>query len=319
MSLIPLNIFRYAAIIRHIKRERYISMEKLVQEVANDMALSGFEGGFSKRTLERDLKNIRDNLDLTITFSKAEGGYYIPDDEIQDGLLESLLEHINLLSALRTVENVSDFVFAEKREAQGMEFVYPLVRAIKNRLIVEFNYRKYTGGNSAKRRVEPYALKEFNGRWYLLSNEPGTPDGVKTWGLDRIANLSVSDEHFRRTLDDNITREFRDCFGIYSDRNKPAEEVILSFSPLGGHYNASRPLHESQEVLIDNDREYRIRLKVKITWDFIIELLSQSDNMTVIAPQHLKDTLADVYRRALARTENPTVLIPCPSIPPQPF
>ena len=45
MSLIPLNIFRYAAIIRHIKRERYIPMEKLVQEVANDMALSGFEGG----------------------------------------------------------------------------------------------------------------------------------------------------------------------------------------------------------------------------------------------------------------------------------
>ena len=251
MGIVPLNMFRYAAIIRHIKRERYISMEKLVKEVANDMALSGFEGGFSKRTLQRDLQKIRADLDLSINFSKSEGGYYIPNDEMQDGLLESLLEHINLLSALRT--------------------------------------------------VEPYALKEFNGRWYLLSGEPGVPGGVKTWGLDRMTDLRVLDEKFRHLEEDSITREFRDCFGIYSDHDKEVEEVVLSFSPLGGHYNASRPLHESQEVLVDNDQEYRIRLRLKITWDFIIELLSQSDNMTVIAPQHLKDTLADVYRRALKR------------------
>ena len=303
MGIVPLNMFRYAAIIRHIKRERYISMEKLVKEVANDMALSGFEGGFSKRTLQRDLQKIRADLDLSINFSKSEGGYYIPNDEMQDGLLESLLEHINLLSAsaLRTVENVSEFVFAEKREAQGMEWVYPLVRAIKGQRMVEFNYRKYTGGSGGRRKVEPYALKEFNGRWYLLSGEPGVPGGVKTWGLDRMTDLRVLDEKFRHLEEDSITREFRDCFGIYSDHDKEVEEVVLSFSPLGGHYNASRPLHESQEVLVDNDQEYRIRLRLKITWDFIIELLSQSDNMTVIAPQHLKDTLADVYRRALKR------------------
>lgn len=207
MGIVPLNMFRYAAIIRHIKRERYISMEKLVKEVANDMALSGFEGGFSKRTLQRDLQKIRADLDLSINFSKSEGGYYIPNDEMQDELLESLLEHINLLSALRTVENVSDFVFAEKREAQRMEWVYPLVRAIKSQRMVEFNYRKYTGGSGGRRKVEPYALKEFNGRWYLLSGEPGVPGGVKTWGLDRMTDLRVLDEKFRHLEEDSITRE----------------------------------------------------------------------------------------------------------------
>jgi len=58
-------------------------------------------------------------------------------------------------------------------------------------------------------------------------------------------------------------------------------------------------LHESQETLIDNDEEFRIHLKVKLTYDFIMELLSQSENMKVIAPEHLKNRLIDIHREAI--------------------
>ena len=82
-------------------------------------------------------------------------------------------------------------------------------------------------------------------------------------------------------------------------KDKEPEEVILSFSPTGGKYNEAFPLHESQETLIDNEHEFRIRLKVKLTYDFIMELLSQTQNMKVIAPVHLKNKLIDIYNNAI--------------------
>jgi predicted DNA-binding transcriptional regulator YafY len=73
---------------------------------------------------------------------------------------------------------------------------------------------------------------------------------------------------------------------------------------MGGKYNESFPLHESQETLIDNEHEFRIRLRVKLTYDFVMELLSQSQNMKVIAPAHLKNRLIDIHREAIKLLES---------------
>ena len=89
------------------------------------------------------------------------------------------------------------------------------------------------------------------------------------------------------------------CFGIHSDEDKYVEEVILSFTPTSGKYNEALPLHDSQETLIDNENEFRIKVAVKITHDFIMELLSQSENMKVIAPLHLKETLIKIHEKAI--------------------
>ena len=155
--------------------------------------------------------------------------------------------------------------------------------------------------------MEPYALKKFKDRWYLLAPEI---DGkfsergmIKTWGLDRIENLNITHKLFNRNARIDIEQEFKNSFGIFSDKDKKVEEVILSFTPQGGKYNESFPLHESQETLIDNEQEFRIKLNVKITYDFIMELLSQSANMKVIAPEHLRDTLIDIHRKAIGLLE----------------
>ena len=303
-ATIPLNIFRYVTIIQVIKNSEYISAVELFERVQQILVDRGFDAGFSKRTLQRDLHSIREYLDISISFSKSSKGYYIPKDEKSDVILESLLEHINLLCALRSIESVSSFVFVENRDFQGMEYIYPLVKAIKNSLIVSFDYQKFTDKVKMRRNVEPYALREFNGRWYLLSteskNEVSGKSSIKTWGLDRISDLSISEKKFvKQSID--IKQEFDSCFGIYSDKDKEIEGVILSFNPLGGRYNVSKPLHKSQEVLIDNEKEFRVKLKVKITYDFIMELLSQSERLTIIAPKHLKETLLDIHQRVINR------------------
>jgi len=300
-------IQRYMSIIRQVKRKKYISIEELIDSVQNHLAYYDDTDniGISKSTIRRDLREIRNNLRVNIEYSKTNNGYYIPDDEVSN--FEMLWESLDLLGVFYADKELPNFVLTEKRKSKGTEHLPILVNAIKNSFVTEFFYLKYDNSYSHIRKVEPYALKEFRGRWYLLATEI---DGkleergmLKTWGLDRIQNLHITRQWFSKNRHINIEEEFKHSFGIFSNKEIEVEEVILSFTPTGGKYNESFPLHESQETIIDNENEFRIRLHLKITYDFIMELLSQSEIMKVLAPTHLRETLIEIHRQAIELLE----------------
>ena len=160
--------------------------------------------------------------------SKADNGYYLSDDEGQSNI-EMMLEPLNLLGTLYLDQKLPDFVLPEKRKSRGMENLPPLIHAIKNSLVTEFLYVKYDQSSQRKRKVEPYALKEFKGRWYLLAVEVDGRMEVKTWGLDRIHDLYITGNRFCKNPTYKIEEKFTNVFGIFSDEEKDVEDVILSF------------------------------------------------------------------------------------------
>jgi predicted DNA-binding transcriptional regulator YafY len=84
-----------------------------------------------------------------------------------------------------------------------------------------------------------------------------------------------------------------DVFGITNESYKPAEEVELHFGSLKGKYIKSLRLHKSQEVLSDDTHGLRIKLKVRINYDLVAELLSHGDEVMVIKPRVLKDLILE--------------------------
>jgi len=297
-------IQRYLLIIRLIKANPYIDMETLLSRINAEIGIYDILNiGSSERTIRRDLKDIRSYLGISIDYSKVNNGYYIPQDEDQQSDIERVLEPFDLLGSLYTGKKLPGFVFTEKRKAKGTEHLFYLIKAIKDSFIIEFLYLKFDNTLSYTRKVEPYALKEFKGRWYLLAIEIGGKleerGEIKTWGLDRIQSLIVTNNRFFKIPQLNIEDEFESSFGIYADKEKSVEEVILSFAPIGGRYNDAFPLHHSQKVLVNTDKEFRVSLNVRITYDFIMELLSQSEGMQVIKPQHLKTTLINIHKKAI--------------------
>ena len=301
-------IQRYLLIIRKIRSNQYVSLENLANYIEEEISYYDDTEtiGVSQRTIQRDIGDMRRYFDIGIEYSKVNKGYYISED-VQSNL-ERILEPFDLLGSLYADKRLLNFVFTEKRKANGTEHLFSLIHAIKNAFIAEFYYLKYDNTFSHVRKVEPYVLKEFKGRWYLLAMEI---DGkieergmIKTWGLDRIKNLNITHKRFNKNSHINIEEEFKNTFGIYSDKDKEVEEVILSFSATSGKYNESLPLHESQQTIIEDDKEFRIKLSVKLTYDFIMELLSQSDNMKVISPNHLKETLIDIHKKAIKTLED---------------
>ncbi len=309
ISAIAGKIRCYLLIIHKIKEEKYVSKEELESFLQDKLQVYDYNIyiGTSSRTIDRNFADIEELFRITIDYSKANNGYYI-SNEFPDIDFERMLEVFDLLETLTLSDKLKKIVFAEKKQNKGAEYLSLLIEAIKNNIRVEFKYRKFDNTvTKEKRIVEPYALKEFKGRWYLLAVEEGGRleewRKIKTWGLDRIENFHLTNNSFRKNINLNIEEEFKNSFGIFSDKDKEVEEVILSFTPMGGKYNESFPLHESQEILIDDDKEFRIKLNVKLTYDFIMELLSQSEKMKVIAPTHLKNKLIEMHKNAIKLLE----------------
>jgi predicted DNA-binding transcriptional regulator YafY len=78
------------------------------------------------------------------------------------------------------------------------------------------------------------------------------------------------------------------------------EQVILSFDPEQGKYIKSLPLHDSQQILVDNSEEFRIKLELYITFDFIMEILSYGSRVKVLEPvelvEEVKTALLNAYQ-----------------------
>ncbi len=121
---------------------------------------------------------------------------------------------------------------------------------------------------------------------------------IKSFALDRLTNLEVTIKTFAFPKFYIIEESYRYSFGIINFNDEQPQEIILSFNPIQGKYSKSLPLHNTQQVLIDNDNEVQIKLKLCVTHDLVMELLSFGDNMKVLQPISLLEEIKTAHEKA---------------------
>ena len=144
-------------------------------------------------------------------------------------------------------------------------------------------------------------LKEAQRRWYVLAWDV-EKEALRVFGLDRIKCLD--DERgvkFQHPVPKDVEHYFDDSFGAWVDNERTqAEEVVLAFRklptdtvfiPNPAKYLEAMPLHSSQQILKEEEEAIVLRLRIKITPDFIKELLSYGKQVEVLTPAHLKEEL----------------------------
>lgn len=245
----------------------------------------GLKFTISQRTFQRDIKEIYTLYGITIECSKRSGKYFIAEEE-ETHNNSRMLETFDLYNALKFSSYYLPLIHFERRVARGNEHILALLHAIKNRLTIKFIYSKFYTDESELRTVEPLLLKEFNGRWYLISRKAGE-DAIRTFGLDRISELETLRQKYLATKSFNPDTYFKDAFGIFVPEKEQAERVILSFSKEQGQYVKSYPLHHSQKIGKETSEEVQIELMVFLSYDFLHELLSYGENLKVLSPKKL--------------------------------
>ncbi|WP_312207354.1 helix-turn-helix transcriptional regulator [Epilithonimonas hominis] len=258
---------------------------KHLEELHHKESFSG-DLASSQKTFKRDIELLLE-MGIEIKFKRSTMTYQIVNEEFSVSS-QTIFDNILLLNAYKQTENNSGIMIFEKRKSRGLENLNGLLHAIQNRKTISLSYTKHWEGLKTKRILEPYALKEFKNRWYLLANEMDEKDFfIKTFGLDRISDLEISTKPFSKQQVD-VNQMFVNSFGIISTLGQEPEKIILSFDYEQGKFVKSLPIHHSQKVLIDNNSEYRIELTLAPTYDFYQELLTHTGRMKIISPENVR-------------------------------
>lgn len=295
-------ISRYLLILKKLKVKPYLTYEELQTFIENQfdylqMQDDNLQIGFSKRTLQRDIKEIRNVFGIDIEYSKSQKGYFISQNENENMNFQRMMEAFEMFNSLNLAQDLTPFIHLEKRRPQGTENLYGLLHAIKNRLQIKFTYQKFWEEELSQRLVEPYALKEFKNRWYIMAKD-SKDNNIKSFALDRLTNLEITNLNYQYPDNYSIEQSYRYCFGIISPNDEEPQDIILSFDPFQGKYIKTLPLHDTQQVLVDNDEEMKIKLKLCLTHDLVMELLSFGDNLKVIEPKSLADQIKQAHEKA---------------------
>lgn len=288
---------RYNLIIKKLRKGE-ATFDEINDYLERESELQEYKFSLSKRTFQRDVDEIRSLYNIDIQYNFSRKMYFLIESEIHD-INNRMIEVFDMFNALNTRENLSEYIYFEKRRVHGTGHFYGLLHAIKNRLVIELSYQKFWDEKSSNRRVNPLALKEFKGRWYLLAQDENG-NKIKTYGLDRVVDFTITKKRFEKFDYKEISQSFEHCFGILNPSEIKPEIIVLSFTHEQGKYIKTYPLHESQKPLKDTDDEFRIELYLRITHDFKMELLSHGDEVKIISPVKLKRDIRKIYLNAVS-------------------
>jgi proteasome accessory factor B len=279
---------RYLYLIDRL-RSRPSNFNELQDYVLRKLEKEDIDSSFdySVRTFERDKKDIATLFGIEIYFDRKDKTYTINEDEIEDQSVTRMIEAFSIHHAIQEGSKLSPSVFLEKRKSLGTDLIHGIIHAIQNRFILQFTHQKHWEDFTTQRTVYPIAIKEAQQRWYLVALDK-KDETVKTFGLDRISDLKITDTKFK-PFAFNVEKEFRNAFGVL--RDVPAEKVILQFSKMQGEYIKTFPLHDSQRIIVETENTMTFEMYICLTHDFIMELMRYDANVQVIEPQSLIDNI----------------------------
>lgn len=312
----------------------YPSREEL--RSACEEALYGSTNGtnISLSTIEKDLWALKNESVFgyaPIVFSPLHKGYYYsdpgysldlpltPEDIDLIRLALHTLNHFRESQVFRDLETAVNKIqgriiladrfsgynlekviqFESVPESRGHEFLPVLLDAIRNNQEIDFDYTPYVDNRPRHYTYHPYLLKENKNRWYLVGKEM-VNDKIRTLGLDRMANISLTGNTFLPAEDFNPDHYFRNSFGIGTYSGIP-ENIILRLDPVQTQYIKSNPLHPSQQITEIEPGLYQVTLFVIPSDELKMQILSYGSKVEVIKPDWLRKEITAVLREAMER------------------
>lgn len=244
------------------------------------------------KTFHNYRKAVEDMFDINIVCDKHTNyKYYIEnsDDIKKDGIRTWLLNTFAVNNLINEAYNLKHRIMFEEIPS-GQKFLTPLIESMRDSRTIILRYKSFWQQDEFSVEVEPYLVKIFRQRWYLLARN--TNKGVlRIYALDRILELWQTEKTF--LYPENFCPEdyFYNSFGIISQDNCPPEYIELKVYGTQVKFFRTLPLHHSQKEIKNTDEYSIFSYYLSPTYDFIQELLSHGYNVEVLSPQHVRDEI----------------------------
>jgi hypothetical protein len=289
---------RYIWIVDTIKRYGRISRKELDRRWANSSVANG-ETRIPRRTFYNYRQAIEELFSVTILCDPATYEYYIEEEPGSAGeqITNWLLNASATSNVLQGSREIASRIMLEDVPS-AREHLSAMMEALRDCRAVCFDYHPYSRVNPNRDvEIEPWFLRIYRQIWYVTGREIASGKD-KTYALDRISNLTILSRHFTLPADVDPKQYFKDAYGIMVDKAN-AKKVVLRVDPRRAKYLRALPLHPSQEEQI-NDGYSRFTYNICLTNDFVAELISMGNQVTVEAPKELRAMVVTSLRNTLA-------------------
>ncbi|MBP5759427.1 MAG: WYL domain-containing protein [Bacteroidales bacterium] len=256
---------------------------------------------YAKRTFHNHINAVYELFGIEIKCIKGKNlnRYYISDNsDFKDisGFKNWLLDSLSLSCALEVKEPLKKRILLEEVPS-GRENLTDILEAMGNGKTLTFTYKAFWmdgDKESTFYNVEPYALKMFKRRWYLLAKYGDNP--LKTYALDRMSNIDEEFNNFTPPEDFDAEEFFSTCFGIICGGDEEPELIYLKVDNYQANYLRTLPLHHSQKEIERTDTHTVFSVYLRPTFDFKQELLWHGETMEVLKPESLRAEVARISR-----------------------
>ena len=256
------------------------------------------DGPMPPRTFHEHRKGIKEMFGVDIECDRSKNVYYVKNPEALDKnkLAKWLLNKYSIPKDFATFNGLKDRVLLEEIPL-GQAFLDPIMEAMLHNMELRIDYQRYKGEHMQTFHMQPYALKVFNRRWYLLGYLK-EQEGLRTIALDRILHIDILKNYFELPNDFDANKYFANVVGIYINKDLPVTKVKIRAYGDQADYLRSTPLHKSQSEGRSKHGEFaEFTYRLCITPELVSQLLAMGDKLEVLEPEGLR---ANIKERLLS-------------------
>lgn len=292
------QIRKYVWLIRELhENSKGLSYEELNdkwREISED-----FDDGsdLSKKTLHNWITAIKEVFNIYIeNENKSPYRYHIDMDDIgNDEVATWMMDTISLGSMLH---GLRDRVLLTDKPT-GHEQLETILTAMERNKTVKVKYSDIWKKETEIFDLEPYWVELSNQRWYVIGHRVGTGEGeLSDFCIDRIDDVEEQPgKNFVLPKDkDGYTiephRHYAKNSGLETD-DMTNVKVLLYAEANQQNYIRTQPLHPSQrEVEVGDDYIVFGYTLPKVTYDFVMKILSYTPYVIVKEPKQLANEIA---------------------------
>lgn len=289
-----------------------------------------------RKTIQRDISYMRDEMRLPLEYHQVEHGYFYTKPVTDFPLLHLSRQDLLALFLARKaldplrgtrLETVLAESFAKIAEACPGEVSFrwhdldeafsvrttgvvpadltlfsDLLDAVLECREVTFGYQKLNATVPERRKVRPYHVGQIENGWYLIGHDT-TRGGERTFALQRISDLEVLRDKFQRPEKFDVREHFGGSFGVwsYAEAKSARHDVRIRFEGYAARIITERRWHPSQELVMEGGRSNTVELRLKLAGleEVTRWVLSWGSKAEVLDPPALKERVrAEIERMA---------------------
>lgn len=250
---------RYVWLLNVINDYGPITFKEISNRWAHSKANTLGESYLPERTFHNHREAIQETFGIEIKCDRSLGYYIADSDELKgEGVRQWLLASLSLNNLLNESRDMRDRILFEKIPSSH-KWLPVIVNAMRDGKVIEMTYQSFWKDEPCTFKANPYCLKLFKQRWYMLAKSEGK-DTPRIYSLDeRMIDVKPTDENYMLPAKFNAEEYFNDYFGIIVGTEWAPQEIKIRVVNDQVKYFDSLPLHDSQiKVPAESNEEYTV-------------------------------------------------------------